>query len=74
VKAALDGDDASAIRTKAEDLMQASHKLAEAVYQRVQADQQATATATNGGESAESDEEVVEEADYEVIDEEAKRS
>jgi molecular chaperone DnaK len=74
VRSALDGDDASAIRTKAEDLMQASHKLAEAVYQRVQSEQQATAGATNGGESTESDEEVVEEADYEVIDEEAKRS
>jgi molecular chaperone DnaK len=74
VRSALDGDDASAIRTKAEDLMQASHKLAEAVYQRVQSDQQATAGATNGGESTESDDEVVEDADYEVIDEEAKRS
>jgi molecular chaperone DnaK len=74
VRAALDGDDASAIRTKAEDLMQASHKLAEAVYQRVQSEQQATAGATNGGESTESDDEVVEDADYEVIDEEAKRS
>jgi molecular chaperone DnaK len=73
VKAALDGEDASAIRTKAEDLMQASHKLAEAVYQRVQSEQQPTSTA-NGGEAAESDDEVVEDADYEVIDEEAKRS
>jgi molecular chaperone DnaK len=73
VRSALDGDDASAIRTKAEDLMQASHKLAEAVYQRVQSEQQATG-ATNGDESAESDDEVVEDADYEVIDEEAKRS
>jgi molecular chaperone DnaK len=74
VRSALDGDDASAIRTKAEDLMQASHKLAEAVYQRVQAEQQPTAGATNGGESTESDDEVVEDADYEVIDEEAKKS
>jgi len=75
VKSALDGEDASAIRTKSEDLMQASHKLAEAVYQRVQADQQATAGTTTGdGDSASSDEEVVEDADYEVIDEEAKRS
>jgi molecular chaperone DnaK len=73
VRSALDGDDASAIRTKAEDLMQASHKLAEAVYQRVQSEQQATG-ATNGDESAEGDDEVVEDADYEVIDEEAKRS
>jgi molecular chaperone DnaK len=74
VKTALDGEDASAIRTKAEDLMQASHKLAEAVYQRVQSEQQAADGTTNGDESAESDDEVVEDADYEVIDEEAKRS
>jgi molecular chaperone DnaK len=75
VRTALDGEDASAIRTKAEDLMQASHKLAEAVYQRVQADQHASASSqTDGSEGAgESDDEVVEEADYEVIDEEAKK-
>jgi molecular chaperone DnaK len=71
VKSALDSDDASAIRTKSEELMQASHKLAEAVYQRVQTEQQ---TATEGNGAAESDEEVVEDADYEVIDEEAKQS
>ena len=74
VRSALDGDDASTIRTKAEDLMQASHKLAEAVYQRVQAEQQATAGTTSGDGAGSSDEEVVEEADYEVIDEEAKKS
>jgi molecular chaperone DnaK len=73
VRGVIDGDDASAIRTKSEDLMQASHKLAEAVYQRVQTEQQATAGATGDGGST-SDEEVVEEADYEVIDEEAKKS
>jgi molecular chaperone DnaK len=75
VKSALDGDDASAIRTKAEDLMQASHKLAEAVYQRVQSEQATASGQTGDGDGAgESDEEVVEDADYEVIDEEAKRS
>jgi molecular chaperone DnaK len=73
VRAALDGDDASAIRTTAEDLMQASHKLAEAVYQRVQAEQQPTGAADGGDGAGESDDEVVEEADYEVIDEEAKK-
>jgi molecular chaperone DnaK len=72
VKTALDGDDASAIRTKSEDLMQASHKLAEAVYQRVQAEQQPSGAAN--GDAAEGDDEVVEDADYEVIDEEAKKS
>ena len=75
VRTALDGEDASAIRTTAEDLMQASHKLAEAVYQRVQAEQHASASSqTDGSDGAgESDDEVVEEADYEVIDEEAKK-
>ncbi len=77
VRSALDSEDASAIRTKAEDLMQASHKLAEAVYQRAQAEQQdgsASTEASGGDGDAASDEEVVEEADYEVIDEEAKKS
>jgi molecular chaperone DnaK len=76
VRSALDGDDASAIRTKAEDLMQASHKLAEAVYQRVQSEQHASASSQtpDGDGAGDSDEEVVEDADYEVIDEEAKRS
>jgi molecular chaperone DnaK len=73
VRTALDGEDASAIRTTAEDLMQASHKLAEAVYQRVQAEQQPTGAADGRDGAGESDDEVVEEADYEVIDEEAKK-
>jgi molecular chaperone DnaK len=74
LRTALDGSDVSAIRTKTEQLMEASHKLAEAVYQRVQADQTAGAGATGGDGASTSDEEVVEEADYEVIDEEAKKS
>ncbi|HYY77481.1 MAG TPA: molecular chaperone DnaK [Gaiellaceae bacterium] len=73
LRGVLEGEDVSAIRTKSEELMQASHKLAQAVYEKVQAEQGAGATAGDGG--ATSDEEVVEEADYEVIDEEeAKRS
>jgi molecular chaperone DnaK len=77
VKSTLDGDDTSAIRTKAEDLMQASHKLAEAVYERVQSEHASASGQTQDGESdgGSTDDEVVEEADYEVIDEEeAKRS
>ncbi len=68
------GDDISAIRTKSEELMQASHQLAEAVYQKVQAEQAASQPAGDGGNGAPDEDEVVEEADYEVIDEEAKRS
>jgi molecular chaperone DnaK len=73
LRTGLDGSDAADIRTKTEQLMEASHKLAEAVYQRVQSEQAAPTGATGNGEPP-SDEEVVEEADYEVIDEEAKKS
>jgi molecular chaperone DnaK len=75
VKTALDGDDAAEIRTKTEQLTEVSHRLAQAVYEKVQAEQQATAGTTTGNGGS-SDDEVVEEADYEVIDEEeeAKRS
>jgi molecular chaperone DnaK len=73
LRTALDGSDASDIRTKTEQLMEAAHKLAEAVYQRVQSEQ-TTPTGASGNGEAPSDEEVVEEADYEVIDEEAKKS
>ena len=73
LRAALDGSDAADVRTKTEQLMEAAHKLAEAVYQRAQSDQAAPTGAAGNGE-APSDDEVVDEADYEVIDEEAKRS
>jgi molecular chaperone DnaK len=72
LKTAVDGTDVSDIRTKTDELAQASHKLAQAVYEKVQAEQAASGAAT-GGNGA-SDEEVVEDAEYEVIDEEAKRS
>ena len=71
----LDGDDAAEIRAKSEALMEVSHRLAQAVYEKVQAEQQAASGATAGDGGSTGDEEVVEEADYEVIDEEeAKRS
>jgi molecular chaperone DnaK len=65
VKKALDGDDVDDIKAKTDALMQASHKLAEAVYQQAQQEQ-----ATGGdGSSTTSGDENVEEGDYEVIDE-----
>jgi molecular chaperone DnaK len=70
LRGVLESDNAGEIRAKSEALMEASHKLAEALYQQAQA-QTAGATSTNGGGS---DDEVVEEADYEVIDEEARQS
>jgi molecular chaperone DnaK len=71
LRTALDGEDTGEIRAKSDALMEAAHKLAQAVYERVQAEQTAGATSTDGGST---DDEVVEEADYEVIDEEAKQS
>ena len=54
--------------------MEASHQLAQAVYEKVQAEQAASQPAGDGGNGAPDEDEVVEEADYEVIDEEAKQS
>jgi hypothetical protein len=51
--------------------MEASHKLAQAVYEKVQTEQAASASTPGEGNGAGvSDDEVVEDADYEVIDEE----
>src|SRR6059036_2137507 len=68
LKQALETDDLGDIRAKTEALQEASHKLAEAVYSSAQ--QQATAASASGDGASTSDEEVVEEGDYEVIDEE----
>ncbi|HEU5278857.1 MAG TPA: molecular chaperone DnaK [Gaiellaceae bacterium] len=69
LKQALEGDDIGEIRAKTEALQEASHKLAEAVYASAQ--QQTASTASPGnGSAGTSDDEVVEEGDYEVIDEE----
>ncbi len=65
VKAALEGDDRELIKAKTDTLMQASHKLAEAVYQQAQQE----APHGDGGNG----DEHVEEGDYEVIDEEENK-
>jgi molecular chaperone DnaK len=72
LKAVADGDDTAQIRAKSEELMEAAHSLAQAVYEKVQAEQ--AASQPSAGDDGGSDDEVVEEADYEVIDEEAKQS
>ncbi len=69
LRQALEGDDLADIRAKTEALTEASHKLAEAVYAEATAQAQASAGGGNGG-SAGSDDEVVEEGEYEVVDEE----
>jgi molecular chaperone DnaK len=75
LKQALETDDLAEIKAKTDALQEASHKLADAVY--AQAASQAAAGADGGGDggpAAGSDDEVVEDADYEVIDEEAKQT
>jgi molecular chaperone DnaK len=71
LRQALESDDLGEIRAKMDALQEASHKLAEAVY--AEATAQAQASAGGNGEAA-SDDEVVEEGEYEVVDEEAPTS
>jgi molecular chaperone DnaK len=73
LKGVLESDDVNEIRAKTEALQEASQKLAEAVYAQATA-QQAASTPTGDGAEGGSDEEVVEEADYEVIDEEEAKT
>jgi molecular chaperone DnaK len=72
LKGVLETDDVNEIRSKTEALQEASQKLAEAVYAQASA-QQAASAPGDGGEGG-SDDEVVEEADYEVIDEEEAKT
>jgi molecular chaperone DnaK len=73
LRGVLESDDVNEIRSKTEALQEASQKLAEAVY--AQATAQQAASAQGGGDGATgSDDEVVEEGDYEVIDEEEAKT
>ncbi|HEU5476515.1 MAG TPA: Hsp70 family protein, partial [Gaiellaceae bacterium] len=75
LRQALEGDDLGEIRAKMEALQESSHKLAEVLY--AEAAQQAQASSGGGGNgeaSSESGDEVVEEGEYEVVDEEAPTS
>jgi molecular chaperone DnaK len=74
LRQALEGDDLGEIRAKMDALQESSHKLAEVLY--AEAAQQAQASSSGGGdgEASGSDDEVVEEGEYEVVDEEAPTS
>jgi molecular chaperone DnaK len=75
LRQALEGDDLAEIRTKMDALQESSHKLAEVLY--AEAAQQAQASAGGGGNgeaASDSGDEVVEEGEYEVVDEEAPTS
>jgi molecular chaperone DnaK len=68
LRQSIEGNDVADIRAKTEALQEASHKLAEAVYQQAASSQQAHASSDGAGDD-EADDEVIEEA--EIVDEEA---
>ena len=68
LKQVLESTDVNEIKQKTDALQEASQKLAEVLYAQATADQSAQPGADNGDSAT--DDEVVEEADYEVIDEE----
>ena len=69
LKKAMEGDNADEIKRLTEELTQASHKIAEAMYAKATAEQQAQAGASGGGDSAgkPQDDDVVD-ADFEEVD------
>ena len=75
---ALKGDDLNLIKKRTESLQEAAYKLSEAAYQAAQAAQGGGAGGGAGGAggpgegAGTAEDEVVEEADYEVIDEDEK--
>ena len=71
LRAVLESTDVNEIRSKTDALEEASRKLAEAVYAQATAQAQAS-PAGNGAPT--SDDEVVEEGEYEVIDEEEAKT
>jgi len=68
LRQALETNDLAEIQAKTEALNQAAQPLAEAMYAAAQAEQ-ASAGAPSGNGAAAADDEVVEDADFEVIDE-----
>ena len=71
LRGVLESSDVNEIRSKTDALEEASRKLAEAIYAQATAQAQ-TSTAGNGAPT--SDDEVVEEGEYEVIDEEEAKT
>jgi molecular chaperone DnaK len=67
LKGVLDSADVEELKSKTESLVEASHKLAEAVYAKASAEQ--ASQQSGDGAAAPGEDEVVEEADYEVVDE-----
>ncbi|MBA3788210.1 MAG: Hsp70 family protein, partial [Actinobacteria bacterium] len=69
LRATLESTDVAEIQAKTEALNEAARKLADAVYAQASAQQQAQASGDGNGADDDADE-VIEDADYEVVDEE----
>jgi molecular chaperone DnaK len=74
LRQALEGDDLAEIRAKMDALQESSHKLAEVLYAEAAQQAQASAGGGNGEPASGADDDVVEEGEYEVVDEEAPTS
>ncbi len=72
LKKAMEGDNTDEIKRLTEELTQASHKIAEAMYAKATAEQQAQAGATGGGTSGKSKDDDVVDADFEEIGKDKK--
>ena len=72
LRSVLESDDIGEITAKAEALTEASHKLAQAVYEKAQA--QGAASGAQPGTDGPAEDEVIEEGEYEVVDEEARNT
>jgi molecular chaperone DnaK len=70
LRGALESTDVNEIRQKTDALNEASRKLADVLY----AQATAQAQSQSGGNGASTEDEVVEDADYEVIDEEEAKT
>ncbi|MHB9150415.1 MAG: molecular chaperone DnaK [Thermoleophilia bacterium] len=66
---AIKGDDVAAIETKMNALQEAAYKLSEAAYQAAQGQPGADGGPSGDGAAGAADDEVVEDAEFEVIDE-----
>ncbi|MBE0575601.1 MAG: molecular chaperone DnaK [Desulfuromonadales bacterium] len=68
LKKSIEGDDSAEIKSKTEALATASHKLAEAMYQKAQSEAEAGSGAAAGGEQKDD----VVDAEFEEVDDEKK--
>jgi molecular chaperone DnaK len=72
LRKAMEGDDKDEIRRLSEELTNASHKLAEAMYQQASQAENQKAGAQSGGAKASKPEDDVVDADFEEVKEDKK--